>query len=94
MEEYANGVDEKGSLDSLKKGKKLVVGEGNSNPYELEVFIVFFLSYHLFEGYSHEKILSRHFPLAIKLAKGYTFPLASYFLRILYSHLDCFTIDL
>ena len=72
----------------------MVVGEGNSSPYELEVFIAFFLSYHLFEGYSHEKILSRHFPLAIKLAKGYTFPLASYFLRILYSHLDCFTIDL
>ena len=41
-----------------------------------------------------EKILSRHFPLAIKLARGQSFPLAPYFLGTLYSHLDHFTLDL
>ena len=38
--------------------------------------------------------MSRHFPLAVKLAKGQSFPLAPYFLRTLYSHLDHFTLDL
>ena len=52
------------------------------------------LSRHLFEGYPHEKILSRHFPLAAKLTKGHFFPLAPYFLGTLYSHLDRFTLDL
>ena len=70
------------------------MGKGNSNPYELEAFIAFLLSCHLFEGYPHEKILDRHFPLAVKLVKGHSFPLALYFLRTLYSHLDHFTLDL
>ena len=42
----------------------------------------------------HEKILSRHFPLAVKLVKGHSFPLTPYFLGTLYSHLDHFTLDL
>jgi len=87
-------MDEEASLDSLKEGINFVVGEGNSSPYELEVFIAFLLSRHLFNGYPYEKILGRHFPLAVKLAKGYSFPLTPYFLGTLYSHLDCFTLDL
>ena len=62
-------MDEKASSDSLKEATNFVVGEGNSIPYELEAFIAFLLSRHLFEGYPHEKILGRHFPLAVKLAK-------------------------
>ena len=78
----------------MKEGIDFVVGEGNSSPYELEAFIVFLLSCHLFEGYPHEKILGRHFPLVVKLAKGYSFPCAPYFLGTLYSHLNRFTLDL
>ena len=70
------------------------MGEGNSSPFELEVFIAFLLSCHLFEGYPQEKFLSRHFPLPVKLAKGHSFPLAPYFLQTSYSHLDRFTLDL
>ena len=92
--EYANGVDEEANGDSLKEGIDFVVGEGNSSSYELEAFTTFLLSHHLFEGYPHERILSRHFPLAIKLARGQSFPLAPYFLGTLYSHLDHFTLDL
>ena len=87
MNEEANG-------DSLKEGTDFVVGEGNSSLYELEAFIAFLLSYHLFECYPHEKILSKHFPLVVKLAKGQFFPLAPYFLGTLYSHLDHFTLNL
>ena len=87
-------MDEKANRDSLIEGTDFVVGEGNSSSYELEAFIAILLSRHLFEGYSHEKILSRHFPLAIKLAIGKFFPLAPYFLGTLYSHLDHFTLDL
>ena len=71
-----------------------MVGEGNSSPYELKAFIAFLLSLNLFEGYPHEKILGKHFPLAVKLSKGYSFPLAPYLLGTLYSHLDHFTLDL
>ena len=78
----------------MKEGTDFVVGEGNSSSYELEAFIAFSLSRHLFEGYPHKKILSRHFPLAIKLVKGQSFPLTPYFLGTLYSHLDYFTLDL
>ena len=74
MDEEANGA-------SLKEGTDFVVVEGNSNSYELETFIAFLISHHLFEGYPHEKILSRHFPLAVKLAKGKSFLLAPYFSR-------------
>ena len=87
-------MDEEANPDSLKEGTDFVVGEGNSSPYELEAFIAFLLSCHLFEGYPYEKILSRNFPLAVKLAKGHSFPLAPYFLGTLYSHLDHFTFDL
>lgn len=87
-------MDEEASQDSLKEGTDFVVVEGNSRPCELEAFIDFLLSRHLFEGYPHEKILGRHFPLVVKLAKGYSFPLAPYFLGTLYSHLDHFTLDL
>ena len=87
MDEEANGY-------SLKEGTNFVVGEGNSSSNELEAFIAFLLSRHLFEGYPHEKILSRHFPLAVKLVKGQSFPLTPYFLGTLYSHLDHFTPDL
>ena len=78
----------------MKKGTDFVVGKGNSSPYELEAFIAFLFSPHLFERYPHEKILGRHFPLVVKLAKGYSFPFAPYFLGTLYSHLDRFTLDL
>ena len=87
-------MDEKANGDSLKEGTDFVVGEGNSSSYELEAFIAFILSRLLFERYLHEKILSRHFPLAVKLARGQSFPLAPYFLGTLYSHLDHFTLDL
>ena len=87
-------MDEETNADFLKKGTDFVVGEGNLSPYELEAIIVFLLSRHLFGGYPHKKILSRNFPLAIKLAKGHSFPLAPYFLGTLYSHLDHFTLDL
>ena len=92
--EYIDGMDEEANADSLKEGTDFIIEEGNSSPYELEGFIAFLLSRHLFEGYSHEKILSRHFPLAVKLAKGHSFPFAPYFLGTLYSHLDYFTLDL
>ena len=92
--EYADGVDEEANEDSLKEGTDFVVREGNSSPYELEAFIAFLLSHHLFEGYSQKKILSKHFPLAIKLARGQSFPLTPYFQGTLYSHLDYFTLDL
>ena len=81
--EYADGVDEEANGDSLKEGTDFVVGEGNSSHYEFEAFIAFLLSRHLFEGYPHEKILSSHFPLAVKLVKGQSFPLAPYFLGTL-----------
>uniref|UniRef100_A0A2N9J539 Uncharacterized protein n=1 Tax=Fagus sylvatica TaxID=28930 RepID=A0A2N9J539_FAGSY len=68
--EHADGVDEEVDNDTLKEGVDYVVGEGNYDSYELEAFIAFFLSRHLFEGYPNKKILDRHFPLAIKLAKG------------------------
>ena len=87
-------MDEEANGDSLKEGTDFVVGEGNSSSYELEAFIAFLLSRHLFEGYSHEKILSRHFLIAIKLTRGQSFLLAPYFLGTLYSHLDHFTLDL
>ena len=61
----------------------------NLKPSLLSYFLALF-----FYGYPYEKILSRHFPLAVKLAKGYSFPLAPYFLGTLYSHLDRFTLDL
>jgi len=86
-------MDEEASSDPLKEGTNFVVGEGNSSPYELEAFVTFLLSSHLFELYHSEKILGRHFPLAVKLAKGHSFPLAPYFLGTLYSHLDYFTLD-
>ena len=60
----------------------------------LKPLLPFLLSRHLFKGYPHEKILRRHFPLTTKLAKGQPFPLAPYFIGILYSHLDHFTLDL
>ena len=60
----------------------------------LKLIFFFLLFRHLFEGYPHEKILSRHFPLAVKLVKGHSFPLTPYFLGTLYSHLDHFTLDL
>ena len=53
--EYADGVDEEANGDSLKEGINFVVGEGNSSSYELEAFIAFLLSCHLFERYLHEK---------------------------------------
>ena len=87
-------MDEEANGDSLKQGTDFVVGEGNSGSYELEAFIAFLLSCHLIEGYPHEKILSRNFPLTVKLARGQIFPLAPYFLGTLYSHLDHFTLDL
>ena len=43
-------MDEEANGDSLKEGTDFVVGEGNSSSYELETFIAFFLSRHLFEG--------------------------------------------
>ena len=46
---YADGVDEEANANSLKEGTDFVVGEGNSSPYELEAFIPFLLSRHLFE---------------------------------------------
>jgi len=91
---YADGVSEKATTNSLKEGIDFVVGGGNSSSYEVEDFIAFLLSRHLFEGYPHERILSRHFPLVVKLAKGYSFPLFPYFLGTLYAHLDRFTLDL
>ena len=94
LREYADDMDEEANWDSLKEGTDFVAGEGNSSSYELEAFIAFSLSRHLFEGYPHEKILSRHFPLAVKLVKGQSFPLTPYFLGTLYSHLDYFTLDL
>ena len=60
--EYVDGVDEEANSDSSKEGTEFVVGEGNSSSYELEAFIVFLLSRHLFEEYPHKKILGRHFP--------------------------------
>ena len=92
--EYADGMDEEANTDYLKKGTDFAVVKGNLSPYELEAFIAFLLSHHLFEGYPQEKILSRHFPLAVKLAEGHSFPLAPYFLGTLYSHLDHFTLNL
>ena len=92
--EYADGMDKEANTNSLKEGIDFVVGEGKSSPYELEGFIAFLLSRHLFERYPHEKILSRHFPLAIKLAKGHSFPLPPYFLGTLYSYLNHITLDL
>ena len=92
--EYADGVTEEADGDSLKESTDFVVGEGNFSSYELETFIAFLLSHHLFKGYSHEKILSRHFPLAVKLVRGQSFPLAPYFLGTLYFHLDHFTFNL
>ena len=74
-------MDEEANGDSLKEGTDFVLGEGNSSSYELETFIAFLLSHNLFEGYPHEKILSRHFPLAFKLARGKSFLLAPYFSR-------------
>ena len=44
-------LDEEANSDSLKEGTNFFVGEGNSSPYELETFIAFLLSRHLFEGY-------------------------------------------
>ena len=87
-------MDEEANADSLKEGIDFVVVKGNLSPYELEAFIAFLLSHHLFEGYPHEKILSRHFPFVVKLAKGHSFCLAPYFLGTPYSHLDHFTLDL
>ena len=87
-------MGEEANEDSLKEGTNFVVGESNSSFYELEAFIAFLLSHHLFEGYSQKKILSKHFPLAIKLARGQSFPLTPYFQGTLYSHLDYFTLDL
>ena len=46
-------MDEEANGDSMKEGTNFVVGEGNSSPYELEAFIAFLLSCHLFEGYPH-----------------------------------------
>ena len=60
-------MDGEANGDSLKEGTDYVVREGNSSSYEVEAFIAFLLSCHLFEGYPHEKILSRHFPLVVKL---------------------------
>ena len=62
-------MDEEASSNSLKESTNFVVREGNSSPYELEAFIAFLLSRHLFKGYPHEKILGRNFLLAVKLAK-------------------------
>ena len=89
-----DGVDQEANGDSLNEGIDFVVGEGKSSSYELKAFIAFLLSRHLFDGYPHEKILSRHFPLVVKLARGRSFPFGPYFLGILYSHLDHFTLDL
>ena len=79
---------------SLKEGTDFVIREGNYRSYELKAFIAFLLSRQLFEGNPHEKILSRHFPLVVKLTRGQSFTLASYSLGTLYSHLDHFTLDL
>ena len=56
-------MDEEANGDSLKEGTNFVVGEGNSSSYELEAFIAFLLSRHLFERYPYEKILSKIFPI-------------------------------
>jgi len=58
-------MDKEANGDSLKEGTAFVVGEGKSSFYELETFIAFLLSHHLFEGKPYENILSRHFPLAV-----------------------------
>lgn len=83
-------MEEEVDDDSHKEWIDYVVGEVNNSPYELEAFIAFLLSRHLFEGYPNEKILDRYFPLAVKLANGYYFPLFLYFLDTLYGHLDRF----
>lgn len=41
LREYADGMNEEASLDSLKEGTNFVVGEGNSSPFELEAFLAF-----------------------------------------------------
>ena len=87
-------MDEDAKSDLLKKGLDFIVREGNSRSHELEALIAFLLSRHLFEGYPHEKISSSHFLLVVKLAKCHSFPLTPYFLGTLYSHLDCFSLDL
>ena len=92
--EYVDGMDEEANSDFFKNGTDFVVGEGNSIPYELEAFNAFLLSRHLFERYLHKKILGRHLPLAVKLAKEHYFHLTPYFLGTLYSYLNCFTFDL
>ena len=56
-------MDEEANGDSLKEGTEFFVGESNSSSYELEAFIDFLLSRHLFEYYPYEKILSRLFPV-------------------------------
>ena len=59
---YVDGMDEEANSDSSKEGTDFVVVVGNSSSYELEAYIVFLLSCHLFEEYPHKKILGRHFP--------------------------------
>lgn len=72
-------MDENAEADLLKEGLDFIVREGDSSPHELEAFIAFLLCHHLFEGYPHEKILSRHFLLAVKLAKCHYVPLPHIF---------------
>ena len=50
-------MDEEANGDSLKEGANFVVGEGNSSSYELEAFISFFLSHHLFEDIHTKRFL-------------------------------------
>ena len=94
LREYDDGVDEEANEDSLKEGIDLLLQKVTLVLRNLKPLLPFLLSHHLFEGYPHEKILSRHFSLVIKLARGQSFPLAPYFLGNLYSHLDHFTLDL
>ena len=47
-------MDEEANGDYLKEGIDFAVGESNYSSYELEAFIAFLVSRHLFEGYSHE----------------------------------------
>ncbi|KAK9293241.1 hypothetical protein L1049_021232 [Liquidambar formosana] len=73
---------------SKNKAGEVVSGPEAGSPYVLEAFIAMWLSKFIFPGPPSEGISAHVFPLAIKIAKGKCFSLATVYLATLYRRLD------
>ncbi|GAV81251.1 PMD domain-containing protein [Cephalotus follicularis] len=73
---------------SDQQGVRWYIGDGYNSGCRLEALLAMWLSKFLFYDFPGDLMQGRFFPLAIKIAKGKRYPLASLFLGCLYHLLD------